>query len=373
MMSRLLAALVLVSATAAQAHKPSDSYLTLHADGAVLAGRWDIALRDLDYAIGLDADGDGALTWGEVRARQDPIAAYALARLHIDADGAACTSRASAQLLDRHSDGTYTVLRFAVDCARRPRTLAVRYSLFFDFDPQHRGLLHLAGGGATHTALFTADRRVQRVDVAAAGWVHSVHDFWRNGVWHIWAGFDHVLFLLALLMPAVLRREAGRWRAVGWRDAACGTLKVVTAFTVAHSITLSLAALGAVHLPARLVESGIALSVIAAALNNAYPLFADGRWLVGFGFGLLHGFGFASVLADPGLPVGALLLALLGFNAGVETGQLVIVAAFLPLAYLIRRSWMYQRVTLIVGSCAIALLATVWFLERAFDLRLLAS
>ena len=112
-------------------------------------------------------------------------------------------------------------------------------------------------------------------------------------------------------------------------------------------------------------------SVIVAALNNTVPFFADARWLVGFGFGLLHGFGFASVLADPGLPPRTLLLALLGFNVGVECGQLVIVAAFLPLAYLMRRSWLYQRVTLLAGSCAIAAIAAVWFVERALDVRLL--
>jgi hypothetical protein len=109
-----------------------------------------------------------------------------------------------------------------------------------------------------------------------------------------------------------------------------------------------------------------------AALNNAYPLFAEGRWLVGFGFGLLHGFGFASVLADPGLPRGSLLLALLGFNSGVESGQLAIVASFLPLAYLARRTWFYQRFTLVAASSAIALLAAIWFVERALDLRVLA-
>jgi hypothetical protein len=172
-------------------------------------------------------------------------------------------------------------------------------------------------------------------------------------------------------MPAVLRREGGHWRAVGLAEACAGTLKVVTAFTVAHSITLSLAALGMVALPARLVESAIAASVAIAALNNAYPIFRDRSWLVGFAFGLLHGFGFASVLADLSLPSSSLSVALLGFNVGVESGQLVIVAAFLPLAYLLRRSWMYQRFTLIAASAAIALLAAVWFVERALDIHVL--
>ena len=147
--------------------------------------------------------------------------------------------------------------------------------------------------------------------------------------------------------------------------------KVVTAFTVAHSITLSLAALSVISLPSRLVESAIALSVLLAALNNLWPVVGRGRWLVAFGFGLIHGFGFASVLADLGLPQGALALALLGFNLGVEVGQLAIVAAFLPMAYALRRSFFYRRVVLLGGSLLIAAVAAAWFVERAFELQLL--
>jgi hypothetical protein len=372
-MKRIAAiAALLLCASAARAHKPSDSYLTLRSEGARLAAQWDIALRDLDFAIGLDNDGDGAITWGELRVATQAIAAYALARLDIDADGEPCTAGAAEQLVDDHSDGAYAVLRFPVACAHRPRALTVRYRLFFDFDPQHRGLLHVIDDAdRSRTLLLSVDQPLQRVDLAARSWSQTIGEFWWSGVWHIWTGFDHVLFLLALLLPAVLRRDAGRWHAVGFAEAVRGTCKVVTAFTVAHSLTLGLAALGMVHLPARLVESAIAASVVVAALNNAVPFFADARWLVGFGFGLLHGFGFASVLADPGLPIGTLVLGLLGFNVGVECGQLVIVATFLPLAYAMRRSWLYQRVTLVAGSCAIAIIATVWLIERALDLQLL--
>jgi HupE / UreJ protein len=145
-------------------------------------------------------------------------------------------------------------------------------------------------------------------------------------------------------------------------------LRIVTAFTVAHSITLSLATLGWVDLPSRLVEATIAASVVLAALNNVWPFFQGRRWMVAFGFGLIHGFGFASVLADLGLPRDALALALVGFNLGVEAGQLAIVAAFLPWAYALRQGVFYRRVVLWGGSLAIAAIAAAWFVERAFDL-----
>ncbi len=356
--------LVVLWAAKASAHKPSDSYLTLRPDGSQLAGQWDIALRDLDHVLGLDENRDGAITWGEVRARHRAIAAYALARFQIQADATACAARPTEQLIDRHSDGAYAVLRFTVDCPGKPRRLDLRYGLFFDVDPQHRGVLQVVGAGGTRTLLFSPEQPVQRIDLATTGPWQSVRQFWRDGVKHIWSGYEHVLFLLALLLPAVLRRESDRWRAVSFRDALGGTFKVVTAFTLAHSITLVLAALGIVHLPAGVVQAAIAASVAVAALNNACPLFVDGRWLVAFGFGLLHGFGFANVLADPGLSPRTVVPALLGFNLGVETGQIMIVSTFLPLAYLARRSWLYQRLTLVVGSSAIALLATIWLVER---------
>jgi hypothetical protein len=146
--------------------------------------------------------------------------------------------------------------------------------------------------------------------------------------------------------------------------------KVVTAFTVAHSITLSLAALSVVVLPSRLVESGIALSVLLAALNNLHPVVANGRWIAAFGFGLLHGFGFAGALHDLGLPAGSLALSLFGFNLGVEAGQLAIVVVFLPLAFLLRSTWAYRRMLFAGGSVAIAAIAVVWLVERAFDMPL---
>jgi len=169
-------------------------------------------------------------------------------------------------------------------------------------------------------------------------------------------------------------RRDGTWQAAtSFRAALVDVTKVVTAFTVAHSITLTLAALGVVALPSRLVESAIALSVVLAALNNVFPLVAHARWLAAFGFGLLHGFGFAGALQDLGLPTGSLALSLAGFNVGVELGQLAIVAVFLPAAFALRGTRTYRRGMLTAGSMAIAAVAAVWLVERAFDLPLFAA
>jgi hypothetical protein len=174
------------------------------------------------------------------------------------------------------------------------------------------------------------------------------------------------------LLPAVLLWGAAGWRpADSFRQAFWDVLRIVTAFTVAHSITLSLATLGLVALPSRWVEAAIALSVVLAALNNVWPLVHSRRWAVAFCFGLIHGFGFASVLQDLGLPREALVLALVGFNLGVEVGQLAIVAVFLPLAFAARRTNFYRSGVLVGGSLLIACVAGVWLAERVFNFKVL--
>jgi hypothetical protein len=366
----LLLAIFLVSLPAA-AHKASDSYLTLRVEGSMVDVQWDIALRDLEYAVGIDANDDGAITWEELRARHDAISPYALARLAISADGAPCLSTDVEHQVDRHSDGTYAVLRFAALCPKNMGVLEARYALFFDLDPLHRGLARVEERGETRSLIFSPGEPAHRLASGGRTLLREVLDFLREGVWHIWTSFDHVLFLLSLLLPAVLVREAGRWVPVpGFRQALWKTSVIVTAFTLAHSLTLTLAALELVSLPSRWVESAIAASVMIAALNNVFPLLERRLWMVAFLFGLIHGFGFASVLRDLGLPRDNLLAALVSFNLGVEAGQLAIVAALLPLAFALRQTWLYRRLTLSAGSLVIVAVAGMWLFERAFELRL---
>ncbi|SMF97312.1 HupE / UreJ protein [Methylomagnum ishizawai] len=359
-------------AAAALAHKASDSYLSLETTAAGITGRWDIALRDLDEAVGLDGDDDGTITWGELRRRAAAIQSYALARLKLESGNRPCPLEPGKIRVDHHSDGTYAVLGFAAHCAAGPERLTVEYRLLFDLDPQHRGLLRLTADGTTQTAVFAPMAARQVFEPASTPWRGFVQ-YVAEGVWHIWTGYDHILFLLSLLLPAVLVREAGAWRpAPRFRDALWDAVRIVTAFTLAHSLTLSLAALGYLALPSRWVEAAIAASVVAAALNNIFPLLHGRRTRLAFLFGWVHGLGFASVLLDLGLPPAVRLVGLAGFNLGVEAGQLVLVAGFLPLAYGLSRSPWYPPAVLRWGSAAIALLAGVWLVERGFDLKLLS-
>ncbi len=377
-MTRWFALLWLLAATwvlsePAAAHKPSDSYLTVRLAESGATGRWDIALRDLDFAIGLDSDQDAALTWGEVVARHEDIAAYALARLELSVDGASCITRAGDQLIEDHSDGAYTVVLFAIDCPVPVKALTLDYRLFFDLDPLHRGLLSLEAGGEVVTAVLSPDSPALTWQPGGPGALDAFLSYLRDGVWHIWIGFDHLLFLVTLLLPVFWRRAAdsldsGR---PSLRSVLLSVLKVVTAFSLAHSITLTAGALSWVALPSRFVETAIAASILIAAANTLWPFVTRRLWLLAFVFGLIHGFGFAAVLADLGLPAGTLLAALLAFNIGVELGQLAVVAAVVPLLYCVARYRLYDRVLVPSGTALVILIAGAWFFERLLDLSLL--
>ncbi len=360
--------LTVLFAKPAWAHKPSDAYLTLESSGASWAGRWDIALRDLAYALPIDTNGDGALTWGELSAHRAGLEAYAFQHLALSAHGTPCSISSDGLRVVDHSDGTYAVLLFHASCPSSSNTIDVKYNLFFDLDPQHHGLLRLAGpAGQDRTAIFTAAAPAQHFELTADGQGMSFAAAVREGIAHIGSGVDHLLFLLALLLPSVLRRRDGRWQPVSdFETALRDVLRIVTAFTVAHSITLSLSVLDVVRLPSRLVESGIAASVVLAALNNLVPVLRGERWTAAFALGLLHGFGFSAVLVDLGLSHAALARVLFGFNLGVELGQCAAVALFLPIAFVARCKVMYRYVGLFAGSTVIAAVATVWFVQRAF-------
>ncbi|MEO8152882.1 MAG: HupE/UreJ family protein [Rhizobacter sp.] len=358
----------------AQAHKPSDAYLQLQVDGSHVEQRFDIALRDLERELALDTNDNGQLEWREVRTRWDDIAQLAQTGLSLNADGQPCTGGPlGAPQLDEHSDGRYVVLTRRWTCAAEVRQLDVGYTLFAQADPTHRGVVRVQHGTQSEPAVLVPGAGTHRFAVASAddapaGFIGFVLE----GMHHILIGTDHILFLLALLLPAVLVRTPSRgWQAAPrLRPVLMDVLRVVTAFTVAHSITLALAAFDVVNPPSRWVESIIAASVVLAALNNLYPVVRDGRWKLTFGFGLVHGFGFASALKDLGLKQGALALPLFGFNLGVELGQLSIVAIFFALVWTLRDTRAYRGAGLRAGSMAITVLAMGWLVERAFDLKL---
>ena len=354
---------LIVFGTCAQAHKASDSYLQIDAGEKSLAVRWDIALRDLDVALGLDANEDGQLTWGEVKAAWPRIQAYALPRLAI----AGCPLRMNSTALERRNDGAYAVMFLSADCvlARAPD---IRYALLREVDPTHRGIARVSrpGQAATVTMLTPDDA------VTNAANPPNAPGFIEEGVLHILTGYDHVLFLLCLLLPSVMRRTPEGWRPVDkLAQAVWPVVGIVSAFTVAHSITLALAATKVVTLPSAFIEPAIAVTIILAALDNVWPIFPVRRVVVTFCFGLIHGFGFAGVLAELNLPTSAFVRALLQFNVGLELGQLLIVIGATSLLFVVRQWPQYRPLVIRGGSCVAIVVGALWLIERTANVSIL--
>ena len=365
------------------AHKASDAYLDISARNDRVQVRWDIALRDLDAALDLDADRDGRLTWGEVRARHADTAAFALRALGLSTSAGECVHEATTQSLRRRVDGTYAVLAFESRCPSQADPLTLRYRLFESVDPSHRGIVRLGGDatdggdatGGVAAAVVPPDGTAIELRPSSAGTTASgFGSFVWLGVEHVLAGWDHLAFLFALLLPAVLRRTEGRWVPATHAGASArSVVAIVTAFTLAHSITLALAVVGGLSPPASIVEPAIAASVVLAALHNLWPLSGARQWQIAFGFGLVHGFGFAGALQELGLERGSLAASLLGFNLGVELGQLAAVAVVLPICWFARRHRFYRGAALPALSLALTAFGLLWLVERLFDLKILPT
>lgn len=269
----------------------------------------------------------------------------------------------------RHSDGSYAALSLITDCAGNADRLHIHYSLLFDRDPTHRGLVLFSDSGKAETHILKPSAPSVTLGTQASSVWTPFSDYLREGVWHILTGFDHLLFLMLLLLPTVLIRQGRCWQpAEKFRPVMFGVLKIVTAFTLAHSSTLWLSVMGYVVLPGRLVETTIALSVLITALHNLYPVRPVSATKIAFIFGLLHGLGFANVLLDLGLSKVALGISLLGFNLGVEFVQIGIVLMFLPVAFSVRHTIFYRSVVFRLGSVMIGVIAAFWTTQRVFDI-----
>jgi hypothetical protein len=360
------------------AHSLGESYLFLRIRNDGFTGRFQATVQDLDLEIGLDADRDGKVSTAEVEGSIPRIRALFLEGFRAGHGQTAypidCTGHGTLDL----PIGRYVEIAFRSDnTGILPDVLWLEYRLFFESDPDHRALLVVEENERTGFAsaaeevflVFSPDEWRQELELAAVRARSAFLRFLALGVHHIAIGVDHILFLVALVLPSVLVRRDARWLPTpGFRPALIFVVGVVTLFTVAHSVTLSAAAFRVIELPPRLVESVIALSVALAAVNNFFPMVRERTWLVVFGFGLFHGLGFASVLGHLVFNRSSLLVPLLGFNFGVELGQLAIILLVFPLLYLMRRQKFYVPWVVRGGSSIIAVIAIVWLVQRAFGI-----
>lgn len=386
----------------AQAHKGSDAYLDVQQPGTDSAGALRdlrlvlaVAVRDLDLVVPMDANADGRVTWGEVKAATPQALALfnQQARLEVPAGApGACVLDWQADGLERRSDGVY--LRAAAT-ARCPAGQDVRfhYGLLKDQDSTHRLLIAgridgkdllstlspqqaglLLSPAITGAAVSAGGAQVK--SAGASNQWSALRDYFSLGVHHLLEGYDHLAFLLALVLPlqlslrrspsAALLREHPETETAAYASRATwmALLRTVTAFTLGHSITLMLATLGLTQASPAWIEPAIALSIGVTALLNLRPV----KWIrvdvLALLFGLVHGYGFAGLLLEAAAPGGLLPWALAGFNLGVEAGQLIAVLGWVLVSQvLVGRSW-YRNVVVRGGSVLLVLLASWWFWQR---------
>jgi hydrogenase/urease accessory protein HupE len=316
----------------------------------------------LTYPTGLtafaDTDRNGSLSNAEITRHETRLEAALGSKIVVSSGEArgrleVMPAMADAKLPDGVSSQSHTTLTLVYRFAAKLETYAIRYDLFVPGVSTASCVATIRDGETIRNVVFTP----QNLEVSVGGEIAPVdfRGFVLLGVEHILTGYDHLLFLLALLALG------GGLRYV---------LKVVTAFTVAHSITLALTTLHVIRLPAQIVESGIALSIAFVALENLLrrgqaSKLERGRWLVTFAFGLLHGMGFAGILEELSIPASNLPMALVGFNLGVELGQLAVVFPVFGVLKLLERVRFSVPVQYAASVFAVAA-GVYWFVERAF-------
>ena len=346
------------------AHNPDTSYARLEIAPKRLELKLTYDLYTLSKIIPLDDNGDHRITEEELGRHLPQIQEYLASAVELDATGLVPALGNPAGFVwpkdategipekDFHSAACLVAFRFERAIDDVPEDVTLTFRVFSRFGDRHSVLGKFVYLGKESEVTFNQFEPDYAFETGYEPPLSKrLFKFFKLGVEHIFLGFDHLCFLLALIVVAQIR----------------DLLKIITSFTIAHSITLVLAALDIVRLPARLVEAAVALTIVYVAVENLWPKPRPHRWALTFGFGMIHGFAFASVLEVLGLPSAGLIRCLLSFNVGVEFGQLVIVLLLLPVVLQLGRG-RYGPLFVRGISLSLALVGMAWFLDRVFSL-----
>jgi len=371
-----------------QAHSPDQSYLYLRIYKEAIGGRFEMTAKDMNKALGLNLNEE--LTIEAITPHLQKIQNYLISRSTFKGGNETYQVRfVEPTILPLDEMDDFVRFHFELDGVTKvPDELDIFYDVLFDKDPIHKGMLvveynwkaGIVDNEALIANIYSGNNKQQKLSLKDASIMKGVIALIKLGIWHIWIGTDHILFVIALILPSVVRRRetiqtvasdtSSTWIPVdSFKSAFWYIIKIITYFTIAHSITLALASLRIVDLPSRLVESIIAFSIALAALHNITPIFKQKEWIIAFGFGLFHGFGFASVLGEKGLSGDYMVLSLLGFNVGVELGQVLIICMVFPFLFLLRKQSIYP-IIIKYGSMVLIFISLYWVVERGFDVDL---
>lgn len=366
----IFAGLLLGLIRLSHAHDPGLSFANVQLINDEIQVKLSFAQKDIESLIGIDTDTSQV---GITKQLETENAKQKLQTIMADGIDLSVSREVKSNLISLGESETIKIqLNFQYQRQHQER-ISLAIPLIAQFPRGHR--MHLtvqdSQGEMQVQKILSANSKPIFISAEQIKQTAIFQQYLVEGIRHIWLGFDHILFLITLLLPAVLIFKNQQWYSVAkFLPALMDTLKIVTAFTLAHSVTLGLAVFEIVQLPSRITETAIAFSVLVVAINNLRPIFSQLRWLLALVFGFIHGFGFASVLIELGLPANSVYMSLLGFNLGVEAGQLAIVLFVIPIAYVLRESNLYRQWVFNGGSLAAAFVAAIWMLERAsgFDI-----
>ena len=351
-MTRILTIILLLWAGLAQAHETTRSYVNLTRKGQTIDLGIRVAFRDIEVAVWMDEDLDGKITWGETQRRLDTVSAYIAAGLKLEAGGACLLTRTSA---DNSTNGgiEYLDLGFAGTCPSATAPLSIATRLFTEIDPDHRMFVQAAMNGVSTSTLLSRTDSSVTLSGDTGGALTSFISYFEAGVEHLLAGADHMLFLMMLILPAVCAPGSAK-------TAVLRVVTAITGFTLAHAVTLTAATTQLLRPPPDVINALIALSIAITAADNIRPFIPAPRSAVAAFFGIIHGFGFATALGALQLTGTSFVLALVGFNLGIEGTQIGLVLITMPALYMLAGGkWMLWG-----GSALAGALAMWWFWLR---------
>jgi hypothetical protein len=361
--------------SAGYAHQTGNSYLNIRQVDGRLAVDLDFYVRDLGNLLQKPGkESAPPPTADQLKSLQEPITEAIQKSLKLEIDEHLMPLEFTAQSVAVHNDGLYVRQQFVGPAIEpKARFVVVRYEFFTQNDRLGRAFLRLALNGDEISSVIDQSNAIQRFALGETKRISTIFLFAKEGAKHIWGGFDHLLFLLTLLLPGIMLWKKRTDRALSDdaepearvnRKAEFFALKVITAFTIAHSITLALATFDLVSFPEKLIECLIAFSIMASAMMNLQKKYQFNHWQLAFVFGLIHGLGFANGLKDLGLASDYFLETLIAFNVGVEFGQLsTVLVVVLPVLMLVRSEEAKRRI-MICGSLAVLAISTLWFVQR---------
>jgi hypothetical protein len=367
--------LALGALSTSYAHQTGNSYLNIRQVDGALAVDLDFYVRDLGNLLQKPGkESEPPPTADQLKSLQEPITAAIQKSLKLEIDEQLMPLEFTAQSVTVHNDGLYVRQQFrgpAIESSAK--FVVIRYEFFTQNDRLGRAFLRLALNGDEISSVIDQSNAIQRFALGETKRISTIFLFAKEGAKHIWNGADHLLFLLTLLLPGVMlwkkrsdlamSDEAPSEIRVN-RQAEMFAFKVITAFTIAHSITLGLATFSLVSFPEKLIESLIAFSIMVSAVLNLQKKYQLNHWQLAFGFGLIHGLGFANGLKDLGLSSSYFLETLIAFNVGVEFGQLsTVIVVALPVIMFVRSEATKRRI-MVWGSLAVLAISTLWLVQR---------